>query len=207
MNAMPVPMRSVRRADAAGFVLVTPGVSHELRVGLDVLGLDTIAVDSRSPARTAWGDGLELTPVAQSLRVTTVRLRSDPLTSGCKIGYVGVGLGAAAALLAAAGSDVDAVVACSPMPHLVGGALATITAPTLLVVGERDRLGHALCREALATMRCHEGIVVVPGAGALENSPEALHDGLQRAAVWLRRHLMPPTLQTVSALPSLAAFG
>ena len=87
------------------------------------------------------------------------------------IGLFGASTGAAAALVAAAGfPEID--------------ALARVSAPTLLVVGERDRDVLELNRQAQARMRCETRLEIVPGATHLFEEPGALERVADLAAAW-----------------------
>jgi len=72
------------------------------------------------------------------------------------IGYFGASTGAAAALWAAAdlGEEIGAVVSRGGRPDLAAPRLGRVTAPTLLIVGERDREVLELNRQAQMALRC-----------------------------------------------------
>lgn len=108
------------------------------------------------------------------------------------IGYFGASTGGAAALVAAArlGDRIGAVVSRGGRPDLAGAAaLEAVTAPTLLIVGEADHEVLALNSAALARMRCHRSLVVVPHAGHLFEEPGTLEVAAGHAASWFSRHL------------------
>jgi pimeloyl-ACP methyl ester carboxylesterase len=118
---------------------------------------------------------------------TQPRLRTVPA------GLFGASTGAAAALRAAAARPqrVAAVVSRGGRPDLAADALRVVQAPTLLIVGERDRDVLALNREAAAEMRVPYEIAVVPAAGHLFEEPGALQEVARLAGDWFRRHLQP----------------
>ena len=99
------------------------------------------------------------------------------------IGYFGASTGAAAALRAAAavGDVVGAVVSRGGRPDLAADRLAQVRAPTLLLVGSRDRQVLELNRHAAAMLRCPHQLMIVEGAGHLFEEPGAL-DAVARAA-------------------------
>ncbi|MBV8151909.1 MAG: dienelactone hydrolase family protein [Candidatus Eremiobacteraeota bacterium] len=102
------------------------------------------------------------------------------------IGYFGASTGAAAALIAAAdlGERIAAVVSRGGRPDLAGAALARVTAPTLLLVGARDRQVIALNEEAQAQLRCTSELAIVPGASHLFEEPGTLEVVADLAARW-----------------------
>jgi pimeloyl-ACP methyl ester carboxylesterase len=107
------------------------------------------------------------------------------------IGLFGASTGAAAALVSAStmGRQVGAVVSRGGRPDLAGAALASVTAPTLLIVGGDDRAVLELNREALARMGAEKRLEVVPGATHLFEEPGALERVAELAAVWFTTHL------------------
>jgi putative phosphoribosyl transferase len=109
---------------------------------------------------------------------------------GLPLGLFGASTGAAAALLAATSiSGVQAIVSRGGRPDLAADALERVTAPTLLIVGERDREVLELNREAQARMRCETRLEIVPGATHLFEEAGALELVAELAAEWFRLHL------------------
>jgi dienelactone hydrolase len=108
------------------------------------------------------------------------------------IGLFGASTGAAAALVAAAMRPraVAAVVSRGGRPDLAGVALPQVHAPTLLLVGERDREVIELNRWARARMKCPVTLEIVPGATHLFEEPGTLEQVAQRAADWFAAHLV-----------------
>jgi putative phosphoribosyl transferase len=107
------------------------------------------------------------------------------------LGYFGASTGAAAALWAAAEPDaaVAAVVSRGGRPDLAGPRLATVRAPTLLVVGGEDRAVLELNRRAVAELRCEHRLAVVPGATHLFEEPGTLRIAAELACDWFAAHL------------------
>ena len=87
---------------------------------------------------------------------------------------------------------VRAVVSRGGRPDLAGKHLASVRAPTLLIVGGDDDVVAALNREAAAEMRCPTELVVIPGATHLFEEPGALELVADHAARWFV-HLLPIT--------------
>jgi pimeloyl-ACP methyl ester carboxylesterase len=109
------------------------------------------------------------------------------------IGLFGASTGAAAALVAAAHrpDTVRAVVSRGGRPDLAGEYLEQVRQPTLLIVGERDRVVidvNRLARDRLAGLA---RLAVVPGATHLFGEPGALEQVAALARGWFLRHLTP----------------
>ncbi|HYM90917.1 MAG TPA: dienelactone hydrolase family protein [bacterium] len=120
-------------------------------------------------------------------------LRGHPATGPLALGYFGASTGAAAALVAAAQrpEDVRAVVSRGGRPDLAWSALPQVTAPTLLIVGERDSTVLDLNREALRALHVEKALAVVPRATHLFEEPGALEEVARLAREWFSRHLTP----------------
>ena len=121
---------------------------------------------------------------------TTWTLRQPDLR-GLSLGYFGASTGAAAALVAAAqmSGAVAAVVSRGGRPDLAGGALGSVLAPTLLIVGGNDRPVIDLNEQALAALGCSEKkLVIIPGATHLFEEPGALEEVANFASDWFARH-------------------
>jgi pimeloyl-ACP methyl ester carboxylesterase len=106
------------------------------------------------------------------------------------MGLFGASTGAAAALVAAGQEPlVRAVVSRGGRPDLAGAWLGRVAAPTLLIVGERDRQVLELNRRALAQLQCEKRLSVVPGATHLFEEPGTLEQASQLAKKWFAEHL------------------
>jgi putative phosphoribosyl transferase len=118
-------------------------------------------------------------------------LTREPATGELAIGCFGASTGAAAALVAAASRPevVGAVVSRGGRPDLAGAALASVRAPTLLIVGGEDDAVQELNRRAQAQLRCETVLEIVPGAGHLFQEPGALERVELLARTWFLRWL------------------
>lgn len=128
--------------------------------------------------------------LARRLSATLAWLRGWPDIAALPVGLFGASTGAAAALVAAAQTDsVGAVVSRGGRPDLASTALASVTAPTLLIVGGLDGQVIRLNREAAAQMNCKHRIEIVPGATHLFEEPGALEEVTRLAIDWFGRWL------------------
>lgn len=129
--------------------------------------------------------------LAQRLVAATRWLAAYPDAAGRAIGYFGASTGAAAALVAAATSDipVSAVVSRGGRPDLAGEWLPKVKAPTLLIVGGRDDAVLELNRTAYRMLSCLKRLEVVPGATHLFEEPGTLPAVAVLATDWFLQHL------------------
>jgi dienelactone hydrolase len=116
-----------------------------------------------------------------------------------RVGFFGASTGGGAALVAAARLQdrVDAVVSRGGRPDLAGAALARVTAPTLLIVGERDPVVLDLNRLAYGRLRCARELAVIAQAAHLFEETGALEQVAELAVEWFGRHLGAPSAREV----------
>jgi putative phosphoribosyl transferase len=128
------------------------------------------------------------------LLATTKWLRRQPETAGIAIGYLGAGIDAAAALLAAARlkAGVCAVVSHSGRVDLATERLEQVLASVLLIVGGADAELVELNRAAERRLRCESELVVLPGTSHPFDEPGALDEVARLTAEWFTAHLREP---------------
>ena len=132
--------------------------------------------------------------LARRLVGATRWIKSSPNTRELKMGYFGASTGAAAALVAAAELPelVCTVVSRGGRPDLAGDALASVQAPTLLLVGGDDEPVITMNREALAKLKCPDKkLVIIPGATHLFEEPGTLEEVARIAAEWFSQYFTP----------------
>jgi putative phosphoribosyl transferase len=129
--------------------------------------------------------------LGQRLRCAKAYLAEQSETQQLPLGYFGASTGAAAALIAAAQEPegVKAIVSRGGRPDLAADFLPLVTAPTLLIVGERDEVVLELNREAARRLTCPHEIVIIPQATHLFPEPGALEKVAELARDWFLRHL------------------
>lgn len=122
-------------------------------------------------------------------------VRQQPTLKKLPLGFFGASTGAAAALIAAAGSSqpVSAIVSRGGRPDLAEPWLEQVTAPTLLIVGGEDDQVIEMNRSALAKLHCPARLEIVPGATHLFEEPGALEEVARLAVQWFTAHLGDPT--------------
>jgi putative phosphoribosyl transferase len=162
---------------------------------LQQVGLATLLFDLLTPDEAlARGNVFDIALLAERLRVATAWLARQPEVAALPVGYFGASTGAAAALQAAAdlGDAISAIVSRGGRPDLAGPSLATVSAPTLLIVGGRDDLVLELNRRAQQRMQCATRLAVIPDAGHLFEEPGALAAVGGLAADWFLSHVRAP---------------
>jgi putative phosphoribosyl transferase len=119
--------------------------------------------------------------------VAFVRARADVGDLPVALFGASTGGGAAIAAAAALPASVSSVVSRGGRPDLAGPAIEVLRAPTLLIVGGRDREVLRLNEEALERMRSAEArLAVVEGATHLFEEPGALEQVAVLASEWIR---------------------
>lgn len=155
-------------------------------------GLATLLFDLLTEAEAADRRNVfDIPLLARRTIAACAALREDRRLAPLPLGLFGASTGAAAALLAAAPPEtaVRAVVSRGGRPDLAGAALASVRAPTLLIVGAEDRAVLALNHDAATLMSCPVEIAVIPGASHLFEEPGTLEAATCHAASWFRRWL------------------
>ncbi|MDX2034958.1 MAG: alpha/beta family hydrolase [Blastocatellia bacterium] len=191
-------------ANAPGVVLFAHGSGssrHSIRnqqvartireAGLATLLFDLLTPDEEAVDQQTRHLRFAIPLLAQRLSSATKWIEQKPETAELRIGYFGASTGAAAALTAAAslGDRIGAVVSRGGRPDLAGNALSHVTAPTLLLVGERDDLVIQLNEEAFERLSCKKELRLVPNATHLFEEPGALEEVAQLAAQWFRQFI------------------
>src|SRR5262245_40427528 len=105
------------------------------------------------------------------------------------LGFLGLGTGAAAALVAAAdlGKDISAGVSLGGRPDLAGNALRRVRSPTLLL-GFEEAGTDEWDAEAYDLLACEKELARLPHAASSLQEPTVLDESARLAADWFRRH-------------------
>jgi len=154
---------------------------------LSTLLFDLLAGDEAADRRKVFDIGLLSERVQHALDWAA----DQPVLAGMSVGMLVASTGAAAALCAAAArpGSLAALVSSGGRPDLARDSLPRVHAPTLLIVGGRDREVLTLNRQALRQLRCNKRLEVVPGATQLFEEPGAMGSVALLAASWFETHL------------------
>jgi dienelactone hydrolase len=155
-------------------------------------GIATLLFDLLTPREDqTYETRFDIALLTERLLAAVDWLEATRETQGMKIGCFGASTGAAAALQAAAQHPaIAAVVSRGGRPDLAGPqALASVRAPTLLIVGGRDDGVIDLNRQACDLLRCEKKLEIVPGATHLFEEPGTLEQAAEHAARWFVKHL------------------
>jgi putative phosphoribosyl transferase len=154
--------------------------------GLATLLLDLLTPDEADDRRAVFDIDL----LADRLLLAKGWLEAEAGTKNLGIGYFGASTGAGAALQAAARepSNIKAVVSRGGRPDLAELYLASVTAPTLLLVGGHDEPVIEMNRTAYERLTCEKRLVIVPGASHLFEEPGTLEEVAKQAGKWFARY-------------------
>lgn len=127
--------------------------------------------------------------LADRLAMATRWLQDERNLRPLPFGYFGASTGAGAALWAAADlkDEIAAVVSRGGRPDLASPRLAEVTAPTLLLVGERDLPVIEMNEHALKLLPNAE-LKIVPKATHLFEEPGTLEKVADHAKAWFLRY-------------------
>jgi len=189
-------------ADPAGIVIFAHGsgssrhsprnrsVAGSLQIGgLATLLMDLLTPEEEEADRYTGHLRFDIELLARRLAAARRWAGEDPACRNLPVGYFGASTGAAAALVAAAGGSVGAVVSRGGRPDLAGEALSRVLAPTLLIVGGDDFEVLELNRQALRMLAAPSRLEIVPGATHLFEEPGALERVAGLARDWFLSHL------------------
>lgn len=159
--------------------------------GLATLLLDLLTVEEESFDRQTGQLRFDIRFLAERLLHATHWFIEQPEVQAAKLGYFGASTGAGAALVAAAeaADQVHAIVSRGGRPDMAGQVLASVQAPTLLIVGGRDDVVIKLNREALSQLTCEKKLEIIPGATHLFEEPGTLEEVARLARKWFKQHL------------------
>ncbi|MBI3802135.1 MAG: phosphoribosyltransferase [Nitrospirae bacterium] len=164
---------------------------HLYRAGLATLLFDLLTAREEQLDQTTAALRFNIGLLSERLVGVTDWVSENEETRMLRVGYFGASTGAAAALISAARRPdrIGAIVSRGGRPDLAGPALAQVRAPTLLIVGEEDRLVIDLNRDALARLKVEKELRILPGVSPLFEEPGALEQVAQWAGRWFARHL------------------
>ncbi len=113
-------------------------------------------------------------------------------TKKLPVAYFGASTGAASALRAAAyfGKSIKAVVSRGGRPDLALNALPTVTAPTLLIVGQLDVPVIQMNKQAFDQLNCIKEMKIIPGATHLFEESGKLVEVAEIAIEWYEKYLV-----------------
>lgn len=174
---------------------------HLQRGALATLLFDLLTADEEEiDARTAELR-FDIPLLSERLAQVVEWVHAEPAIAALPIGCFGASTGAAAALVAAARRPqlVQAVVSRGGRPDLAGDLLASVRAPTLLIVGGFDTQVIEMNETALHRLASPaKELVIVPGATHLFEEPGTLDQVADLALDWFERHLAAAHAESAS---------
>lgn len=167
-------------------------VAEELRDGgLATLLIDLLTPEEKEIDRRTRRIRFDIDRLAERVVGAMDWLAGQSETADLDIGLFGSSTGAAAALIAATKRPnlASAVVSRGGRVDMAEPILDEVTAPTLFIVGGKDRQVLDLNRQALAQLETEKQLEVISGAGHLFEEPGALDEVARLAHEWFQRHL------------------
>lgn len=150
-------------------------------------GLATLLLDLLTPEEELTRSNLsDVKLLARRVVIASEWLGTNESTAKLRIGYWGMSIGAAAALLAAAkvGKDIFAVVSQGGKLDLAMQYIQSVASPTLLIVGGEDRQTMPLNETAFNELQCEKKMEVIPGASHLFEEKGKLEEAAGLAGEW-----------------------
>jgi pimeloyl-ACP methyl ester carboxylesterase len=147
----------------------------------------------------------DVTLLSTRLIVATDSVSSRSPTWRLPLSFFAEGMGAAAAIMAAAvrPSRVWAIVSVGGRPDLAAGALGRVAAPTLFIVGDGDSPDVKRSNEnAVRALRSPRDLVHVDGKSSPLGSADAVDQVARRTSDWLARHIAAATPRFQSVRPA-----
>ena len=160
---------------------------------LNHVGLATLLFDLLTEEEDAvYANRFNIPLLTQRLIAVTNWASRQKEAKDLSKGYFGASTGSAAAINAAAalGDKIKAVVSRGGRPDIAETtALASLTAPTLLIVGGDDTEVIGMNKQALKIMSGEKKLVIIPGATHLFEEPGALEQVTDIAKNWFIEYL------------------
>ena len=155
-------------------------------------GLATLMVDLLAPRESGNPvKAFDIALLAQRLRAAASWLAEMPELRGLPLGICGTGIGAAAALVAAAEDPeaFQALVLLGARTEYAKFALPKVTTPTLMIAGGLDRETLAANRQAMEELLGLTRVLEVPGATCGLKEWGALEHAARWATEWFVHYL------------------
>ncbi|MDB5887060.1 MAG: dienelactone hydrolase [Polaromonas sp.] len=161
------------------------------QAGLGTLLFDLLTVQEGQSDPHARDHRFDIALLTQRLQDASLWAMAQPSLQALPVGYFSVSNGSAAAVIAAArlGAQIAAVVSRSGRPDLAGPvALATVTAPTLLIAGQAEAALAEFNEQSLTHLVCGKRLAIVEGATPALEDKAALEKVAGLAADWFKTH-------------------
>ncbi|MCP3058206.1 dienelactone hydrolase family protein [Myxococcus sp. K38C18041901] len=156
--------------------------------GLATLGLDWRTADEEQAEDWTVREGAHVELIAHRLEVARDWLQRDDVLSLLPVGFLGMGLGAAAVLVAAAHQPrgVQAVVTLGGRPDKAGSVVAEVSVPTLVLGAGEDADRAMLARRVFDGLApgMRKGLQLVEGASRRFEESEPRARAARMAAAW-----------------------
>jgi len=157
------------------------------KTGTGTLLFDLLTPEEEAQDTAAYLHG-DIRFLAKRLIDVTKWVEEQPETQDFRIGYLGGGSVAAAALVAA--SELGgAIVSRGGWLGLARDSLQCVRSPTFLIVGEFDEFQIRPNEKAFTQLTCEKELRIVPGVSPLFEEEDVLEEMAGFAAGWFQQHL------------------
>ena len=144
---------------------------------------------------TEWEDlnyetRFDIPKLTRRLIAVTHWIRAKEDTKNLPVAYFGASTGAASALGAAAhfGREISAVVSRGGRPDLALNILESVSAPTLFLVGGKDRMVIGLNNQAYDKLQGIKSLEIIEGASHLFEEPGKLEEVAGLSSNWFKKY-------------------
>lgn len=163
------------------------------RAGLGTLLLELLTPEESAVEGREMHSSFNMGLLTQRLVCAAHWVADEDEARNLRIGFMGSGTGAGAALVAAAdlGKSIGAVVSRGGRPDLAGNALRRVKAPTLLIAGEHDESALEVNEDAYGMLAGEKSLSIVRGATHHFEEAGATEEVARLAADWFLEHLRP----------------
>lgn len=169
--------------------------AHLQQAGLGTLLFDLLTVQEAQEDMHTAEHRFNIARLTDRMQTATLWVLKQPGLWELSLGYFGSSTGSAAALITAARMDgrIAAVVSLGGRTDLAGPVvLASISAPTLFIVGEGDPQAMPLNTEAFSHLQCSKQLTVIPGGKDVFQEAGATKEVSRLAADWFELHFRQP---------------
>jgi putative phosphoribosyl transferase len=160
---------------------------------LAALRLDLLTSDEAALSAMTRRPQVDVTLLAKRLMAALGWVAKQAQFAAVPVGYVGTGLGAAAALTAAASEPeaVHAVVLVDARTDVITSSLDVIQAPTLVIAGRDNTEIVTMSERVLTRLRCLKHLELIDGASSVLEQQPSLDEAARLTSEWFDRFFRP----------------
>ncbi len=167
------------------------------RAGFTTLLLDLLTEREEFMERTTRHLRFNVDLLAERISAAIHWLERDSQTRNLQLGMLSTGTSTAAAFAAAvhlrqSKKSIDAIVSCNGRLELAQSWLASLKAPTLLLLGGNDFEIVSKHKLVYEQMSCVKKIMVLSGSDHILNETASIDEVARLSGAWFQQFLTPP---------------